>query len=168
MFKLSTLSALLLCLPLASGCLYYDEFWDTDDDISYGTNELNVTEADMSGDLGTVTDFSGQADIEESYAYPGYTYIEAHAVGRGWWTMTGINLDVDLQDLEVGGIYEANVLGCSGPRRNDFDYDGYADRATVEVYEGDAPGSIELVYHAEWDDAGPTTQTIDGSMTVLR
>ncbi len=172
----SVLLATALCF--SSGCLFPDFFDVGDDDYSGYGNELETSNPSLQGELGEREFVGERARVTESYSFTNQTSIEIHVSNRRGAAMNVLNLNVSVEDIEVGDIYENNVddydtdvdiLGCAGPSEGNWDFDSYADQATVTVHEGSTPDSVVLVYEARWDaEFGDPSSEIQGSVEVNR
>ncbi len=152
----------------------------------YSERQFRVTNAMMRGDLGSrVT--SGEPDEVSAWGYTDFTQIELHQLD-GQWFMNGLEINGDINALEPGQHLEfdnsvddygyrgtsatsqnlrVGVLGCSGPQRDDFEYDRHADRVVVDVLPGAADGELQLDYQAWFPaDNGGDDHVVEGSLNV--
>jgi hypothetical protein len=136
------------------------------------------------GDLGTVRGF----DMEGTVAGTDYgtssssVRIDAENTSARSWAMTQLSFAGTLHHPSLvpgahlvfgrsgttgragGGATALNVsvLGCSGPRLNQFTYDHGADEVTVDVSEGPTADTRRLAFDAKF--AGPSgEQHVTGS-----
>lgn len=144
--------------------------WDRSAETGSTAETLSVAEAEMSGDLGEVRDFSGELWLTEAYGGDDYLSVELQAEDRGRWAaMNRIEIVGTFDELEEGQVYElddhhaganlqVDVLGCSGTERHFWDYDTYADRVELVVEPGQQEGSKRVSYTAHFDHRGATQQ----------
>lgn len=146
----------------------------TGSDVTVGTADQ------FAGDLGTVTNFAvpgAELRVTQSSTYAS-ARIDAENPRARWWAMTSLTITGGLNHPSLqpgtrlrftngGAPAESNglrvsVLGCSGPRRDNFTYDSTATNVEVEVEPGPTPDTRRLVFDAEF--AGPSgPQTVRGS-----
>ncbi|MDO9018168.1 MAG: hypothetical protein Q8S73_23245 [Deltaproteobacteria bacterium] len=137
------------------------------------------------GDLGTVEGFDGtQATLSGTdYATSSSVRIDAENTEARWWAMTQLSISGSLRhpSLVPGAHLVFNrrdrtttrtatgaaplfmsVLGCSGPRLNQFTYDQGAEEVTVDVSAGPTEDTRRLSFDAKFN--GPTgEQHVTGS-----
>ncbi len=133
----------------------------------------------FAGDLGTVTGFAVPG-AEMRVTQSGSTAsvrIDAENTSARWWAMTVLTIGGGLNhpSLQPGtqlrfqrgrsaaasGL-SVSVLGCSGPRRDNFTYDANAESVEVNVEEGPTPDTRRIVFDAEFNGPrGP--QQVHGS-----
>lgn len=141
---------------------------------------------DFRGDMGTVRGFGGaEATITGSdYGDASSSVrIDAENTSARWWAMTQFSVSGSLShpSLVPGAhlVFNArtraaarptagatplfmSVLGCSGPRLNNYTYDRNADEVTVDVSAGPTEDTRVLAFDAEF--AGPSgPQHVTGS-----
>lgn len=92
-----------------------------------------------------------------------------------WWVMTQFNFNRPLSDPAwAPGLVQTftpgttspeglsvNLIGCSGPRRDNYTYDGAPTRVTVHVQEGSSPGSKLVSFAAYWGGNGSVTGSFE-------
>ena len=129
------------------------------------------------GDLGTVRAFEGTAAEVTGSDYGTTTSmvrIDAEDTSARWWAMTQFSITGSLHHPQLApgarlvfnsrsnrnissdgtpALY-VSVLGCSGPRRNEFTYDQNADEVTVNVSEGSSPDTRRIDFDAKFSGAG--------------
>jgi len=149
---------------------------------SGGSTGSNVTvgAADQfAGDLGTVTGFAvpgAELRVTQSPSTASVR-IDAENTRARWWAMTVLTIQGGLNHPSLqpgtqlrfqGGRSGStngltiSVLGCSGPRRDNFTYDGNATAVEVNVEEGPSPDTRRLVFDADFNTPqGP--QRVHGS-----
>jgi len=137
------------------------------------TGEFAVRGGQLEGSLGPIEGFSAEAYEQTGFSEAGWSEVVLHA-GTGYWVMTGLSVEGGLEhpalapgarlefprDADLG--LSIDVLGCSGPSRDVFDYDEHAQRVQVEVQEGAVPGERVLLFRAIFDDSG-SPQVVEGS-----
>ncbi len=168
---------------LSSGGCYYDFSDDRDDTAteppsSYGSSSSSANLSRWSGradvfrgDLGTVRAFEGRAAEVTGSDYGTTTStvrIDAEDTTARWWAMTqlsvsgtlhhprlvpGARLVFNASSGRTGGLH-VSVLGCSGPRRDQFTYDRPADEVSVNVSEGPSPDTRRIDFDAKFDGPG--------------
>lgn len=130
------------------------------------------------GDLGSVRGFEGaNAEITASdYGTSSSSVrIDAENTAARWWAMTQFSVSGSLHHPRLvpgarlvfnaqtrasyGGSAGAtalyvSVLGCSGPRRNQYTYDHSADEVTISVSEGPAPETRRIDFDAKFTGTG--------------
>ena len=166
------------------GC-YYD-FSDEGDDARPSSSATRWSgRADtFRGDLGTVEGFDGtQATLSGTdYGTSSSVRIDAENTDARWWAMTQLSISGTLRhpSLVPGAHLVFNrsnrttrtgagaaalfmsVLGCSGPRLNQFTYDQGAEEVTVDVSAGPTEDTRRLAFDAKFN--GPTgEQHVTGS-----
>lgn len=119
--------------------------------------EHATTWTEVTSDLGP-TDAYALSTIEGSAWSDGYgSAIDLDTMASGRWVMFSLSLDTDLDDVEPGETVQGDLLGCVGPSRGTYDFDGHTD-AQLQVYEGDGPyeriGRLTATFETEW---GPQT-----------
>lgn len=166
--------ALALSLP-STGCFY--RFGDGRDDVddappapySSGSTTTTIGQAEsMSGSLGTTRDFSTtnvEMRLTQSSGMSGVRLDTLDAHGR--WVMNSLTFS------GANGVYNpmfspgarlsfrggstvdgvrVSVLGCTGPSRNNFDWDHSTSTVDVTVTDGPSPDSVRVTYVASFSD----------------
>lgn len=138
------------------------------------------------GDLGSVEGFDGASATIAGSDYStssSSVRIDAENTAARWWAMTQLSFAGSLHHPSLvpgahlvfssrsrtttrpsGGAtpLHVSVLGCSGPRLNQFTYDRSAEEVTVDVSEGPAADTRRLAFDAKF--AGPNgEQHVTGS-----
>ncbi|MBI5512595.1 MAG: hypothetical protein HY909_02440 [Deltaproteobacteria bacterium] len=136
----------------------------------------------LRGDLGNIRAFASE-DVELRVA-PGsgtrpIAQVQLDAVNESqrWWVMTRMTLTGGLShpSLQPGatltftrgsptapGALGVNVLGCSGPRRNNYTFDRSADRVDMRVLPGSTPDAVRVEFTATWNAATQPPQVVRG------
>lgn len=126
----------------------------------------------LEGSMGNVRTFAGRApdlQIAESSGSDSVR-LDAEDTTARWWAMTAITLRGGLRhpDLRPGAVLQfsnvsgargttglnVTVLGCSGPRRNQYTYDRNAENVTVWVHQGSRPELYRLEFVAQFPTSG--------------
>lgn len=152
------------------------------------TNNLpsgtDVTEANaerFEGSLGSVRSFShtdGSLRLVRSAATLS-ARTDAEDRTAGYWVMTQVQLQGSLTtgslvpgrhlhfppSPEARYGFSLSVVGCAGPRRDNFTYDQPAREVDVDVAEGDEPGTQRILYTAVFDGPGGERQEVRGSFS---
>ncbi len=131
------------------------------------------TQADarLEGTLGTVRNFRAVGlEVRQQRTARG-PMIEVHAEDRAarWWVMTNLQFSTPLTDRawDAGSSYQIEfaprassnplglvAIGCSGPSRGNFVYDGPPTGVEVQVGAGPTPQSRVLTFVARWSASG--------------
>jgi len=179
-------SILISAAATLSGCTFdFDRgYWEEDvryaEPVGYdASGTLEVEAVDLRGDLGTVRGFSGGIWLDEGDGWDGYSQVQIQSQSAGAWAVfVQVEVDAGFAALEPGQRYRfegwgdggyagaphVRVMGCSGPRPDDWSYDQYADSVDVVVQDSTRPGwiQVEVVAHFEsWDEVGSGTTTQD-------
>lgn len=134
-----------------------------------GTSVETQADARLEGSLGSVrrVQASGLEVLQQRMGAGGA--VEAHAEDRAarWWVMTRLAFSTPLtsEAWAPGSSYTISarapsnplgltVIGCSGPSRNNFTYDGAPTQVEVRVDAGPTPSSRVLTFVERWEPSG--------------
>ena len=146
-----------------------DTGWDTGatvpsrSDATYAEHQATWTE--LSSDLGPVGPYT-LTSVRGSAWSDGYgSEIEIDTIGDdGRWVMFALSLDQDLDDIEPGTTVSGDLLGCVGPTRGSYDFDGHDYSAQLHVEQGastsERVGTLTASYSTAWG-----TQTVTATVT---
>jgi hypothetical protein len=152
------------------------EEWRSDGDVGYvASGNLLVENGFQAGTMGDVSNYAGTAFRQDGFSHPGFSEVRLDSSGRGWWVMSGLRIrNATLDDLvpnvtyrsatssvSEGGIdgaavpeddveddVEIDVVGCSGPQVDQWNFDNYAEQVEVEVE--DVGGGVRRVFWRAW------------------
>lgn len=126
----------------------------------YTYSERATTWIALETDLGP-TDVSLSSVEGRTWSDGFQSRIELDTLEGGRWTMFALSLEGDVGDLEPGSTVQGDLLGCVGPSRGSYDFDGTTD-AQLEVLEGDSPyeriGHLTATFNTSWG-----LQTVDAT-----
>lgn len=174
-----TFLAILTILAAAPGCMFDYPGWGDDDWTSSSSSRLSTSDPDMVGGIGGVN-VTGDAWINDAYAYDSYAHIDLRARGAGGVIMQAIDIE-GIDRLRIGDSYTVDgigrydddaypyvsVLGCSGPSDGNWDFDSSADEITVQVDPGPTTNTMRINVTARWDGYyDEPSQTVEGSVVV--
>lgn len=160
--------------------VWEDEYPDegTDGFASDYMGDLQISNAHLSGDMGSVHDFGGAASPNTHYQDYGYANITLTTTNEseGYSAMAIIYLQggIDHPSIVPGASFHfrggygsdqgisMSVTGCSGPREGSWEFDAGADDVTLEVEEGSLPGTLRMDFVSTFSGSGST----DGSFEV--
>ncbi len=117
--------------------------------------DIDVTRAELSASLGDY-EAGGDARIE----YADEEYVELRANGPGGAVMIGLTVDEGLSSIPDGGSTSGDVIGCSGPYENDWDFDRHASTVRVRVQHIDER-SRRVFLEADWSDGSTADASFD-------
>ncbi len=151
----------------------------------FSTNSMAVTDSTLAGDIGTVSEIDDMSPDVDAYTGGGVDTVTTIGRGSGGYGMAQVTINggVDHPALRDGMSYNfagnrsmdglsVNVLGCSGRRIYQWDFDDDADEVDIEVEDDVAAGTRTIYYVATWrasaslfGSSTPQT-TASGSFTV--
>lgn len=137
------------------------------------TGNLEVTNADMSGTMGNVSNFSnGTTQVEAQYLDANSSWVRIDTDGSGWWAMAALQLNGDIMGPDyapgthrqyISGVVEGDpsapstdVMGCSGPSHGDWTFDQHTQN--VEIWVTGTNALRHLEYQLDFDG-----QIVNGS-----
>lgn len=133
----------------------------------YGGGLLDVQAGHQTGAMGEILSYDGDATrMQGRRDSPTSSYVQLDSIGTGWWVMTGLNFNTDIDTMMPGQTYYAeslygtpppggstsgmspvsvSVTGCSGPSDGNYTYDRQAVSATFQVEE--LPSGLRRVHY---------------------
>ena len=152
-----------------------------DPDSTYGP-QIEPLDGRLSGSLGEIRNFEGEAYQFEAYG----SSVTMHTGARGGadygWAMTIIESNRSLGDdiftpgthiettdwgeATVGGeLVTFSLVGCSGPDQGTFDYDAPADAMVIDILEGPEPDTRIFRFTADYTSYDGESQQVEGELT---
>jgi len=156
MYRFAT-SFVALAATLALGCV--------------GTLE-DAQVSHMQGSLGEV-DFAGEPEIREMRLDRRAIELDLRIPGAGGEGFAMVGITIPHEGLDGDALVfhpeDAQMIGCSGARDGDWDFDCEPGEYFVDVYEG--KDAIGVEFEADWDcdqvpDDAPDGQPVDGYVDV--
>ena len=125
----------------------------------------SVVQPSFKGTLGNVVDFDGVPEVT-GFQDSGYMFLDVRTRGNSWAAMTGLHLYGVLGEgqFAVGKHLTVNnfdvwsdeprldMVGCSGYRDGDWDYDCGPDEIDLRIAEGRSDDEFRLDVIAMFDD----------------
>src|SRR3990172_9514092 len=139
-------------------------------DSGYDGN-LILQGAHLSGDMGSVRDFDGDATSTSGYQYGPSANITVTTTNEseGYSAMAILDLEGGVDNPALvpgarfhfdgyggGGDVHLYVTGCSGPREGSWVFDAGADDVTLEVQAGSTPDTLRMIFDASFAGNGTT------------
>jgi len=167
-----------------SGCVLDDlmgdpGYYDPPPTEPYYESNIDVKDASMVGEMGSVSDIAGPATYVDSYGDGYWANINVHSEGTRGFAMGIVNFEGGLNhadlvpgatlrysstDYSYDGSYDPSALrvsvtGCSGPSDGDWQFDESADEVEVKVTEGSEPGYLHFEVSAHWNSRNQDATT---------
>lgn len=175
---------LALCALLLGACRLEAHGGSGSSYFGSSGGSLTIDAARQTGAMGDIATFDGGGDRLESFKDSSSTFVQIDSIGRGWWVMSAISIDRDIDTLVPGITYStsavadsiaggsapepisAEVRGCSGPEYTNYTYDDLARETTFTV-EQLPSGERRVHYDCTFVSDGGATQHTTGSFDYV-